>query len=187
MKKTTYKIVSWKQFGLISCMLLLLLAFVSPALVAAENLDWDDTTVHGDYLGKNEVREFNTSYVYVIGKKLFMHETSDLSSAPIQVLEEGDFVEFLESQHGVLYVRDAVGSSNGDITYIDGWVDERFVVISNRCYVAMHPTPIMTAPKEDAKIISMLDTYDSSTIIDDLNGYYCVLVNGGIGYVLNEK
>lgn len=108
---------SKKRFGLISYMLLLLLAFVSPALVAAENLDWDDTTVHGDYLGKNEVREFNTSYVYVIGKKLFMHETSDLSSAPIQVLEEGDFVEFLESQHGVLYVRDAVGSSNGDITY----------------------------------------------------------------------
>ncbi len=55
-----------------------------------------------------------------------------------------------------------MGSSNGDVTCIDGWVDERFVVISNRCYVAMHPTPIVTAPKEDAKIISMLDTYDSS-------------------------
>ena len=73
MKKTTYKIVSWKQFGLISCMLLLLLAFVSPALVAAENLDWDDTTVHGDYLGKNEVREFSLllslSLCFLISKK----------------------------------------------------------------------------------------------------------------------
>lgn len=87
----------------------------------------------------------------------------------------------------IKYVRDAVGSSNGDVTYTDGWVDERFVAITNRCYVAMHPTPIMTVPDANAKIICMLDTYDSSTIIDDLNGYYCVLVNGGIGYVLNEK
>ena len=89
---------SKKRFGSISCMLLLLMGFVSPALVAAENLDWDDTTVHGDYLGKNEVREFNTSYVYVIGRKLLMHESSDLSSAPVQVLGEGAFVELLDSR-----------------------------------------------------------------------------------------
>lgn len=178
---------SAKRFGLISCILLLFMSFVSPALVAAEDLEWDDTTVHGDYLGENEVREFDTPHVYVIGRKLFMHETSNLSSAPVQVLGEGDFVELLDSQQGVLYVRDTEGSPNGDVTYIDGWVDERFVVITNRCYVAMHPTPIMTAPNANAKTISMLDTYDSSMIIDDLNGYYCVLVNGGIGYVLNEE
>ena len=62
--------------------------------------------MYGDYLGKNEVRELNTSYVYVIGRKLLMHESSDLSSAPVQVLGEGTFVELLDSQQGVLYVRD---------------------------------------------------------------------------------
>ena len=56
--------------------------------------------------------------MYVIGRKLLMHESSDLSSAPVQVLGEGTFVELLDSQQGVLYVRDAVGSSNGDICII---------------------------------------------------------------------
>lgn len=95
MKKTTYIIVSWKQFGLISCMLLLLMGSVSPALVAAENLDWDDTTVHGDCLGKNEVLEFSTSYVYVIGRKLLMHESSDLSSAPVRFWKRVVLLNFL--------------------------------------------------------------------------------------------
>lgn len=184
---TAHKTVSWKQLVLISWMLLIFICFVSPASVAAENLEWDDTTVRGDNLGKNEVREFTTSHVYVIGTKLFMHESSDLASTPVHVLGTGDFVELLGSEACALYVRDTVGSSNGEVTYIDGWVDERFVVITNRCYVAMHPTPIMTAPDANAKIICMLDTYDSSMIIDEINGYYCVLVNGGIGYVLNEE
>ena len=87
----------------------------------------------------------------------------------------------------IKYVGDAVGTSNGDVTYIDDWVDERFVAITNRCYVVMHPTPIMTVSDANAKIICMLDTYDSSMIINELNDYYCVLVNGGIGYVLNEE
>lgn len=184
---TDHKTVSSKHFVLISCVLLLFMGFFSPAPVAAEDWEWDDTTVRGDSLGENEVREFNTSHVYVIGKKLFMHESSDLASTPVQVLGTGDFVELLGSESGALYVRDTVGSSNGDITCIDGWVDERFVAITNRCYVAMQPTPIMTAPDANAKIICMLDTYDSSMIIDEINGYYCALVNGGIGYVLNEE
>lgn len=45
----------------------------------------------------------------------------------------------------------------------------------------------MIAPEADAKIICMLDTYDSSMIIDEINGYYCVLVNGAVGYVPNEE
>ena len=175
-----------KAFGMISCMLLVIACIVSSALATSIDFDWDDTTARGGNLGKNEVREFSTSYVYVIGKKLFMHETSDLSSAPVQVLGESDFVELLDSQQGVLYVRDTEGSPNGDVTYIDGWVDERFVAITNRCYVAMHPMPITIAPEAEAKIICMLDTYDSCMIVDEINGYYCVLVNGGIGYVTKE-
>ena len=159
-----------KAFGMISCMLLVIACIVSSALATSIDFDWDDTTARGGNLGK----------------KLFMHETSDLSSAPVQVLGESDFVELLDSQQGVLYVRDTEGSPNGDVTYIDGWVDERFVAITNRCYVAMHPMPITIAPEAEAKIICMLDTYDSCMIVDEINGYYCVLVNGGIGYVTKE-
>lgn len=104
---------------------------------SAESRERDSATSYGDYLGKNYVRESNTlnEHVYVLGNKLFMHATFDLNSEPVHTLVQGQFAELLDSENGALLVRAAVGSSNGDVIYIDGWVDERFVVISKGFYI----------------------------------------------------
>lgn len=168
-------------------MILLLLCAIL-AYTSAESWGRDDAIPYGDYLGKNYVRESNTlnEHVYVLGNKLFMHATFDLNSEPVHTLVQGQFAELLYSKNGALLVRAAVGSSNGDVTYVDGWVDERFVVISKGFYIAMHPTPIYIDATTSAKIIRLMDTYDSLIVIDECNDFYRVMMNGGIGFVEKE-
>ena len=70
-------------------------------------------------------------------------------------------VELLDSRPNAFMVSHAIGSDDGEVTHIQGWVDARFVIESSAIYVAMHPTAIYVAPNTDAKIIMMIDTYDS--------------------------
>ena len=168
-------------------MILLLLCAIL-AYTSAESRERDNATPYGDYLGKNYVRESNTlnKHVYVLGNKLFMHATFDLNSEPVHTLVQGQFAELLDSKNGALLVRAAVGSSSDDVIYIEGWVDERFVVISKGLYIAMHPTPVYIDATTDAKIIRLMDTYDSLRVIDECNDFYRVMMNGGIGFVEKE-
>ena len=168
--------------------MILLLLCIALANTSAESWGRDDATPYGDDLGKNYVKESNLIYehVYVLGNKLFMHTSFDLNSEPVHTLVQGQFAELLDSQNGALLVRAAVGSSNGDVTYVDGWVDERFVVISKGFYIAMHPTPVYVDAATSAKIIRLMDTYDSLIVIDECNGFYRVMINGGIGFVEKE-
>ena len=50
----------------------------------------------------------------------------------------------------------------------------------------MHPTAIYVAPNTDAKIIMMIDTYDSLPVIDEYETFHCVLLSTGVGYVEKE-
>ena len=169
-------------------LLILLLLCTVLANASAESRERDNATPYGDYLGENYVRESNTlnEHVYVLGNKLFMHATFDLNSEPVHTLVQGQFAELLDSKNGALLVRAAVGSSSDDVIYIEGWVDERFVVISKGFYIAMHPTPVYIDATTDAKIIRLMDTYDSLIVIDESDGFYRVMMNGGIGFVEKE-
>ena len=170
--------------------LAMILVVLCVALVntSAESWGRDNAASYGDYLGKNYVRESSTlrEHVYVLGNKLFMHATFDLDSEPVHTLVQGQFAELLDSKNGALLVRAAVASSNGDVLYIDGWVDERFVVISKGFYIAMHPTPVYIDATTSAKIIRLMDTNDSLIVIDECNGFCRVMMNGGIGFVEKE-
>ena len=172
----------------IGMVMILFLLYATLTNTSAESRERDNATPYGDYLGKNYVRESNTlnEHVYVLGNKLFMHDTFDLDSEPVHTLVQGQFAELLDSENGALWVRAAVGSSNGEVIYIDGWVDERFVVISKGFYIAMHPTPIYIDATTSAKIIRLMDTYDSLIVIDECNDFYRVMMNGGIGFVEKE-
>ena len=172
----------------VALVMVLLLLCVILAHTSAESRERDSATSYGDYLGKNYVRESNTlnEHVYVLGNKLYMHATFDLNSEPVHTLVQGQFAEILDSKNGALLVRAAVGSSSEDVIYIEGWVDERFVVISKGFYIAMHPTPVYIDATTDAKIIRLMDTYDSLIVIDECNDFYRVMMNGGIGFVEKE-
>lgn len=172
----------------IGVVMILLLLCITLTNTSAESWGRDDATPYGDNLGNNYVRESNmlNEHVYVLGNKLFMHATFDLNSEPIHALVQGQFAELLESKNGALLVRAAVGSSSGDVIYIEGWVNERFVVISKGFYIAMHPTPIYVEATTNAKIIRLMDTYDSLIVIDENDGFYRVMINGGIGFVEME-
>lgn len=50
----------------------------------------------------------------------------------------------------------------------------------------MHPTPVYIDATTSAKIIRLMDTYDSLIIIDECSGFYRVMINGGIGFVEKE-
>ena len=112
--------------------LILILLCTTLTNTSAESWGRDDATPYGDDLGKNYAKESNMLYepVYVLENKLFMHTSFDLNSEPVHTLVQGQFAELLDSQNGALLVRAVVGSSSGDVIYVDGWVDERFVVIS---------------------------------------------------------
>lgn len=168
--------------------LILLLLCTALTNASVESRGKDDATPYGNDLGKNYVQESNLlyEYVYVLGNKLFMHASFDLNSEPVHTLVQGQYAELLDSKNGALLVHAAVGSSNGDVMYIDGWVDERFVVISKGFYIAMHPTPVYIDATTSAKIIRLMDTYDSLIVIDECNGFYRVMMNGGIGFVEKE-
>lgn len=124
--------------------------------------------------------------VIVLVSKLFMHKSSDLTTEVIHTLTRSECVKFLDAQNGALLVSDAEGSPSGEVRYIEGWIDERFAVLSSQYYIAMHPTPVYIAPASDAKIVMLLDTYDSLSIVDEQEDFYSVVVNGGIGYVEKE-
>ena len=173
--------------GTVLVMILLLLC-TTLTNTSAESWGRDDATPYGDDLGENYVKESNMLYehVYVLGNKLFMHASFDLNSEPVHTLVQGQFAEILDSKNGALLVRAAVGSSGEDVIYIEGWVDERFVVISKGFYIAMHPTPVYIDATTDAKIIRLMDTYDSLIVIDECNDFYRVMMNGGIGFVEKE-
>lgn len=152
----------------------------------ARGLLRDDTSTNGEYLGQNEVRTIGKPSAYVIGRHLFMYSSSNLDSEPLLVLGEGEFAEIIDSRDGALLVQHVEGLSNGEVTYSRGWIDERFVIISNQYYVAMHPTPVYIDTATNAKIIRMLDTYESLIVIEERNDFLCVMINGGIGYVEKE-
>ena len=149
----------------------------------------DCTTTHGDDLGTNYVFNVEPKELYVLGDRshgLYMYASSDLKSEPIDVLESGASVKLLEARPDSLYVSHAIGSMDGEVTYIEGWVDARFVIESPGIYVPMHPTAVHVSPNTDAKIIMMLDTYYSLTVIEEYEDFYCVLLSAGVGYVVKE-
>ena len=115
-----------------------------------------------------------------------LYASPDLKSEPIHTLESGMRVELLDSRPNAFMVSHAIGSDDGEVTHIQGWVDARFVIESSAIYVAMHPTAIYVAPNTDAKIIMMIDTYDSLPVIDEYETFYCVLLSTGVGYVEKE-
>lgn len=50
----------------------------------------------------------------------------------------------------------------------------------------MLPTAVYVIPNADAKIIMMIDTYDSLPVIEEYEDFYCVLLSMGVGYVVKE-
>lgn len=175
-----------RNFYLTLACLIILCICTTSMLGVASGLNRDDSSAFGDYIGKNELRTVGQPKVYVLGRQLFLYETQDFDAKPSLTLCEGEFAELLASQDSKLFVRHAEGLSNGEVIYIDGWIDERFVIISNQYYVAMHPTPVYSDITTDAKIIRMMDTYDSLIVIDERNGFYSVMINGAVGYVEME-
>lgn len=168
----------------------MLLVMLCAALTntSAESWGRDCTTPYGADLGRNYVQASDprNEHVVVLGNRLFMHASFDLASDPVHTLVQGQFAELLASKNGALLVRAAAGSSSGEVIFIEGWVDERFVVISKGFYIAMHPTPVYIDAAANAKIISLMETYDSLVIMDECSGFYRVMMNGGIGFVKKE-
>lgn len=167
---------------------LIIICFVTISAHAGHK-DGDCTTTHGDYLGTNYIFVIEPKELHALGDRslgLYMYASPDLKSAPIHVLESGTKVELLDSRSDSLMVSHAIGSSNGEVTYIVGWVDARFVIESSGIYVAMHPTAVHVSPNTDAKIIMMLDTYDSLNVVEEYEDFYCVLLSTGVGYVVKE-
>lgn len=175
-----------KRFYLLSLLVVLTICSILSLTVLAEDyIDSDCTTTYGEHLGNNYIFETEES-IYIIGSHLLMYDASSMSGEPIGMLDCGSFASLVDSEPGALLVSKAIGSEDGTVTYLTGWIDERFAVASTRIYVAMHPTPISIAPCDDSKLIAMLDTYNSLIVIDDFDDFYCVLLNGGIGYVPKE-
>lgn len=177
---------SFSRKNILSCLAALtILCFVTiPAL--AESKEGDCTVTHGDYLGENYIFVKEQKEVCVLGNGLYMHTSPDLKSEPIYVLESGTLVELLDEQPDALLVSLAKGSADGEVTYIEGWVDARFVIESSEIYVAMHPTAVYVSQNPNAKILRMLDTYDSLLVIEEYDKFYCVLLSRGVGYVVKE-
>lgn len=163
----------------------IIICFVTISALA-ERRGGDCTVTHGDYLGKNYIFVKEQKDICVLGDGLYMYASPDLKSEPIYVLESGTIVELLDEHPDALMVAYAKGSIDGEVTYIEGWVDARFVIESSEIYVAMHPTAVHISQNPNAKIIMMLDTYDSLLVVEEYDEFYCVLLPIGVGYVVKE-
>ena len=176
-------------FSLLLLCCVALIFFPCKIALAEKHYDDDCTTTYGDYLGTNYIFDVEPKELHVLGDRslgLHMYASPDLKSEPIHTLESGMRVELLDSRPNAFMVSHAIGSDDGEVTHIQGWVDARFVIESSAIYVAMHPTAIYVVPNTDAKIIMMIDTYDSLPVIDEYETFYCVLLSTGVGYVEKE-
>lgn len=173
--------------NILSCLATFIIICFVTISAHAEHNDGDCTVTHGDYLGENYIFVKEQKDVYVLGDGLYMHASPDLKSEPIYVLEPGTIVELLDAHPDALMVSFAKGSADGEVTYIEGWVDARFVIESSEIYVAMHPTAVHVSQKPDAKIMMLLDTYDSLLVVEEYDEFYCVLLPAGVGYVMKES
>lgn len=169
-------------------LLALLLVFGLVTMSALAQIEEEDCTVtHGDYLGENYIDYMNPNEAYVLGRSLFMYDSPDLASAPIDILTSGAYVEILGEQSGAYKIRTAEGSNHKETYYIEGWVDSRFVVNCLGFYIAMHPTAVYISPHTDAKLLMIMNTYDDLHVVEEYDDFYAVLVRGGIGYVEKEQ
>lgn len=144
-------------FSLLLLCCVALIFFPCKIALAEKHYDDDCTTTYGDYLGTNYIFDVEPKELHVLGDRslgLHMYASPDLKSEPIHTLESGMRVELLDSRPNAFMVSHAIGSDDGEVTHIQGWVDARFVIESSAIYVAMHPTAIYVAPNTDAKIIT---------------------------------
>lgn len=169
-------------------LLALLLVLGLATMSALAQIDEEDCTVtHGEYLGENYIYHCHHQYATILGRRLNMHDSPDLTSSPIYTLEAGMDVEILEEQAGAFMVRYATLAESGEVIYYDGWVDSRFVIEKSELYIAMHPTVVYISPNINAKLLMIMNTYDCLQVVEEYDDFYAVLVRGGIGYVEKEQ
>ncbi len=57
---------------------------------------------------------------------------------------------------------------------------------SSEIYVAMRPTAVHVSQNPNAKIMTILDTYNSLLVVEEYDEFYCVLLPAEVGYVVKE-
>ncbi len=169
---------------------LFILFQMGAAAKAASQAPEDSTAFHGDDLGKNELRASDGTseenpYAFVLCQKLNVYTQKDTDSEVAGVLEYGSAHEVLEESKEMVFIR-FYQLVNGTPFERYGWVSKEYVVLDPPYYIANHPSPVLAAPQDDAKILCWLNTYDALRVIGEVADFYIVSLQGAAGFMKKE-
>ena len=169
---------------------LLILLQTGAAAKATAQAPEDSTTFHGDDLGKNELRASDGTseenpYAFVLCQKLNVYTQKDTDSEVAGVLEYGSDHEVLEESEEMVFIR-FYQIVNGTPFERYGWVSKEYVALDPPYYIANHPSPVLAAPQDDAKILCWLNTYDALRVIGEVADFYIVSLHGAAGFMKKE-
>ena len=170
----------------IPLIILLVVCCLAVSALATTNKNLDSSGYHGDQIGNNIIQASSEDSVYIICDKLYLHQEPVEKSACLRLLTYCEEAQLISASDGWLQVN-YVFMNDNEVQSVSGWLDSDYCVCAAAYYIAMHPTQIRIAPKADASLICYIDTYDSLRVLYEINDYYCVSINGAVGFVEKES
>lgn len=166
--------------------ILMVICFLAVTALATENQYKDSSEHHGDQTGNNYIQASSEDSVYIICDKLYLHQEPFETSACLKLLSYGEEAQLVSVSDDWLRVKYEFMDKN-EVQSISGWLDSDYCVCAAPYYIALHPTQVRIAPKVGTSIICYMDTYDSLRVLYEINDYYCVSINGAVGFVEKER
>ncbi len=170
----------------ISIIVFVAVCFLGVPALATTNKYQDSSGYRGDQIGNNYIQASSEDSVYIICDKLYLHQDPFETSACLKLLSYGEEAQLVSASDGWLQVNYVFMNGN-EVQSISGWLDSDYCICAAAYYIALHPTQIRISPKVDASIICYMDTYDSLRVLYEINDYYCVSINGAVGFVEKES
>lgn len=178
----SHKVMSRRRIGMVIILSIISFCYINIFSFAETILNLDSSDYHGDFLGNNVIQDGSDDSVYIICKEIYLHEEPVDSSARLKLLtydQEGKLIKYTDDwlQTSFEFME------NEKVISVTGWVKTKYCAIGVPFYIAMHPTPVLIAPRTNALIIHNMNTYDSLRILYEIDDFYCVSINEAVGFV----